>query len=355
MKEERIKIEDEIMKEWNECLEYLFDKVLLEVSDKVSCIKTEFKVKASFERRKKAFDNFMKEIDNYRKILVEETNKAKKLYKRISKVNCHFSEEVLKLVENNEMSDIDMKIKLDELDNRFNDVYLKVVEGREKYYNAKYEWIERKYVNDIEKYVGENDSVVYKVISEETKDTYYDFMFDFESLISYISNLPNLLVGVYVATKIELDSVKNLKEKLGNTNTMSVQEKQPSEFKDVVVIANKYRDALPSNVLKRLEGEYTAEEITNTFKNMWFDKMIIDVTALKDYKNIETIRKLSLSLVVDKIILLLDDSSETLKPEYLSNLISMGIYNFTMNADGIKYLIEHPNTYKDVKDYHKLS
>lgn len=124
-----------------------------------------------------------------------------------------------------------------------------------------------------------------------------------------------------------------------------------------VIVTNKFRDALTNldiEVIKKLDGEYTADEITNTFKNMWFDKMILDVTALKDYKNIKTVQKLSLSLEVDKLILLLDGSPETMAPEYLSDLISMGIYNFTMNVEGVKYLIEHPNSYRDVAQYHQL-
>ena len=66
-----------------------------------------------------------------------------------------------------------------------------------------------------------------------------------------------------------------------------------------VIIANKYRDALASldiEVIKKLEGEFTVDEIIETFKNFFFNKMILDVTAIKDYKNIKTIQKLSLSL-----------------------------------------------------------
>ena len=60
--------------------------------------------------------------------------------------------------------------------------------------------------------------------------------------------------------------------------------------------------------------------------------MILDITAIKDYKNIKNIQKLSISLDMNKIILLLDDSAESTSTEYLSKLISMGIYNFTKNV-----------------------
>ena len=32
----------------------------------------------------------------------------------------------------------------------------------------------------------------------------------------------------------------------------------------------------------------------------------------------------------------------------------MGIYNFTRNIDAISYLIDNPNTYKDVAQFHML-
>ena len=124
-----------------------------------------------------------------------------------------------------------------------------------------------------------------------------------------------------------------------------------------VIIANKYRDALSAldiEVIKTLEGEFTVDEIINTFENFFFNKMILDVTALRDYKNIKTLQQLSLSLDMDKVILLLDGSPETSDPEYLSDLISMRIYNFTMNVDGVKWLYEHPNSYRDVAQYHQL-
>ena len=124
-----------------------------------------------------------------------------------------------------------------------------------------------------------------------------------------------------------------------------------------VIIANKYRDSLATldiEVIKKLEGEFTVEEIIESFKNFFFQKMILDITSLKNYTDIKTLQKLSLSLDMDKVILLLDGSLETSSPEYLSDLISMHIYNFTMNVDGIKWLIDHPNSYRDVAQYHQL-
>ena len=124
-----------------------------------------------------------------------------------------------------------------------------------------------------------------------------------------------------------------------------------------VIISNKYRDALSTldiEIIKSLVGEFSVDEIVETFKNFFFQKMILDITALKDYKNIKTLQQLSLSLDMDRLILLLDGSPETSNPEFLSDLISMHIYNFTMNVEGIKWLYDHPNSYRDVAQYHQL-
>lgn len=58
---------------------------------------------------------------------------------------------------------------------------------------------------------------------------------------------------------------------------------------------------------------------------------------------------------MSKIILLLDDSEVVNSPMFLSQLVSMGIYNFTRNIDAVKFLVDNPNTYKDVASYHQLN
>ncbi len=124
-----------------------------------------------------------------------------------------------------------------------------------------------------------------------------------------------------------------------------------------VIVSNKYQSMLESldiEIIKSINGEFEVEEIINTFKNFFFQRMILDITAIKNYKDIKNLQKLSISLDMDKIILLLDDSPESSSPDYLSKLISMGIYNFTKNLDGIMYLYNNPNSYRDVAQYHQL-
>lgn len=124
-----------------------------------------------------------------------------------------------------------------------------------------------------------------------------------------------------------------------------------------VIISNKYQAMLESldiDVIKSLNGEFEVDEIIKSFQNFYFQRMILDITAIKDYKNIKNIQKLSISLDMNKIILLLDDSAESTSTEYLSKLISMGIYNFTKNTEGIMYLYNNPNSYRDVAHIQQL-
>ncbi len=124
-----------------------------------------------------------------------------------------------------------------------------------------------------------------------------------------------------------------------------------------VMIYNKYKDLLKGlniEVMKTLEGVYNVDEIIDTFTNFYFDKMILDITAIRDYENIENLQKLSMNLNMENVILLLDNNPVTDTKDYISKLISLGIYNFTKNTSGINYLLVHPHQYKDVVNMHNL-
>ena len=85
----------------------------------------------------------------------------------------------------------------------------------------------------------------------------------------------------------------------------------------------------------------------------------LDIDVIKhlngEYENINVIQQLSVNFDTSKIILLLDDSEKVNAPLYLSQLVSMGIYNFTKDINAVKFLIDNPNTYKDVAQYHQLN
>jgi hypothetical protein len=124
-----------------------------------------------------------------------------------------------------------------------------------------------------------------------------------------------------------------------------------------VIVANKYEPLLSSleiDVIKKVTGDFEVDELISMFSNFFFQRMILDITAIKNYKDIRNLQKLSIALDMSKVILLLDEDAESTSAPYLSKLISMGIYNFTKNKEGVLYLLEHPNSYRDVAHIHQL-
>ena len=125
-----------------------------------------------------------------------------------------------------------------------------------------------------------------------------------------------------------------------------------------VIIANEAKAMLANldiDVIKSVDGVHTADEIVDMFKNFFYARMILDITAIKDYNNIVNIQKISIGLDADKIILVLPNNEMSTSSSYLSKIISMGIYNFTTTLDGVKYFLDHPNTYKDVAHIQQLN
>ena len=126
-----------------------------------------------------------------------------------------------------------------------------------------------------------------------------------------------------------------------------------------VIVSNKYAAMLSGlsnkiDLIKTVDGEFQVDDLIAQFDNFFFNKMILDITAISGYQDISQIQRLSFGMDMSKIILLLDDSQIVNSPQYLSELVSMGIYNFTRNIDAIAYLIDNPNSYKDVAQFHLL-
>ena len=124
-----------------------------------------------------------------------------------------------------------------------------------------------------------------------------------------------------------------------------------------VMVYNKYKELLMGlnlDIMKSIEGVFNVDEIIDTFSNYYYDKMILDITAIRDYQNADNLQKLAMNINMENVILLLDDSPECNSKTYLSKLISLGIYNFTRNTEGINYLLVHPHTYKDVVNIHNI-
>lgn len=122
----------------------------------------------------------------------------------------------------------------------------------------------------------------------------------------------------------------------------------------VVNLFDKKISSLNIEVIKKVNGVFESDEIIQIFSNFFYNKMILDITAIKNYSDLTNLQKLSANMDMNKVILLLDDTPNASSSLFLSKLISIGIYNFTKNRDGILHLINHTNTYKDVAHIHQL-
>lgn len=110
-----------------------------------------------------------------------------------------------------------------------------------------------------------------------------------------------------------------------------------------VIIANKQQNQLSNldvDIIKNISGQYDVNEVVEMFRNFFYSKMILDVTALKDYTEFITYEKLIHGLEADKIIFLLPEGTNLCTSNFLGQLISIGIYNFTTNINGVLYLLK---------------
>ena len=124
-----------------------------------------------------------------------------------------------------------------------------------------------------------------------------------------------------------------------------------------VIVTNEQQQklaVLDVDIIKNIQGSYTAFEIVEMFKDFFYEKMILDVTSVKDYNNIQSYQILAKGLGPDKLILFLPEGTSLCTPQFLAQLVTLGFYNFTTNTDGVKYLLKTPNTLKDVEHIQKM-
>ena len=125
-----------------------------------------------------------------------------------------------------------------------------------------------------------------------------------------------------------------------------------------VIVSNLNKEKFASlnvDIIKSISGEFSSDEIVQTFSNFFFNRMFLDITAIEDYNNVNNIQKLSIGLDVSKIILYIGDDPSVNNDIYISRLISMGIYNFAKNETELMYLYNNPNQYKDVAHLQTLN
>ena len=125
-----------------------------------------------------------------------------------------------------------------------------------------------------------------------------------------------------------------------------------------VIIANEQQQSLSAldiDIIKTVTGSYEAREIVEMFKNFFFNKMILDVTAIKGYDNPDNYQILAQQLDPEKVVLYIPENSKLCTATFLARIITYGLYNFTNNIEGIKYLLQKPNTYKDVEHIQQMA
>lgn len=124
-----------------------------------------------------------------------------------------------------------------------------------------------------------------------------------------------------------------------------------------VIVSNEQQGQIASldiDVIKNITGAYSANELVEMFKNFFYSKMVLDVTAIKNYNNIQMFKILAEGLDVEKIVFFIPEGSSLCTPNFLAKLVTLGIYNFTTNIDGVKYLLKKSNTYSDVAQIQQM-
>ena len=88
-----------------------------------------------------------------------------------------------------------------------------------------------------------------------------------------------------------------------------------------VMVYNKYKELLMGlniEVMKSMEGVYNVDEIIDTFTNFYYDKMILDITAIRDYQNTDNLQKLAMNINMENVIVE-EDNGEIV----VTNLLSL--------------------------------
>ena len=110
-------------------------------------------------------------------------------------------------------------------------------------------------------------------------------------------------------------------------------------------------NSLDVEIIKTLEGSFTRKEIEKEFNNLYYNKVIIDITAIKNYYDENVLFDFLDFWDGAKIVLVLNNTEFCNSPNLLKKLVQKGIYNFAKNASATTFLVNRPNTYEDVKKY----
>ena len=129
-----------------------------------------------------------------------------------------------------------------------------------------------------------------------------------------------------------------------------------------IVVSNKYRNELKNSGIEIagvLEGSFTADQILSAFSDYYYEKMILDVTAINGYLNISTliseIKKIFSILEPSKTILLIENVPELNNSMVISSLVNAKVYNYAFDLNEVMELYNNPRTYAQVMEYSNSS
>ena len=104
-------------------------------------------------------------------------------------------------------------------------------------------------------------------------------------------------------------------------------------------------DSISIATIKRLSGVYDVGALFNEISALTYEKAIIDITAINNYNDINTLKSLVSFIKPDNLILVINKDNVTL--EYLNSIIELGIYNIAYTEKHIVELYSNPNNYED--------
>lgn len=104
-------------------------------------------------------------------------------------------------------------------------------------------------------------------------------------------------------------------------------------------------DSISIATIKKLTGSYDVTTLFGEISSLNYEKAIIDITALNNYNDINTLKSLISFVKPDKLILVI--SKDNVDINYLNTIIEAGIYNIAYTAEHIVELYSNPNNYED--------
>jgi len=104
-------------------------------------------------------------------------------------------------------------------------------------------------------------------------------------------------------------------------------------------------DNISIATIKRLSGVYDVGILFNEISPLTYEKVIIDITAINNYTDINTLKSLVSFIKSEKLILVI--SKDNVSDEYLKSITEIGIYNIAYTVEHIVELYSNPNNYED--------